>query len=307
MRRLRALCLLACLAVAPAHADDAAAWLAKIGPALRGLDYQGTLVYLAEGRIETMRVFHREDDGRERERLVAVNGPAREVVRDGERVLCIGTARGAVSYAAASGRWSDALALADVAALRGYRATLGGAGRVAGHEAQVVDVPARDAWRYGYRLWLERDTGLPLRVDLLDASGEAIEQVAFTALEFVEPADADLAPPRGARAVPMSTASARSAEPARWEVPAPPPGYALRTTRSRGDGVQMLFSDGLASVSVYVERAGDGIRGVTTSRRGAVNARAYVVDGWRVLAIGKVPLATVDHFARTLQAADADG
>lgn len=306
MKRLLPLLLLAF--AGPLHAADAAAWLAKIGPALHDLDYHGTLIYLADGRFETMKVFHREDDGRERERLVAMNGPAREVVRDGDRVVCIGTARGAVAYeAATSGRWSGALALSTVAELHGYRAELGGRGRVAGHEAQIVDIPARDGWRYGYRLWLHADTGLPLRVDLLDAGGDAIEQVAFTELRLDAPADADLRPAPGARPVPVRTAAARDDVAPRWRVPVPPPGYVLRTSRTVGDGVQMLYSDGLASVSVYVERAGEGVRGATTSRRGAVHARSYVVDGWRVVAIGKVPLATVDRFARTVRAVAADG
>jgi sigma-E factor negative regulatory protein RseB len=293
---------------APLQAADVDAWLAKIGPALRDLDYQGTLVYLADGRIETMRVFHREDDGRERERLVAVTGPAREVVRDGERVMCIGTTTGAVSYdASRSGRWTDAEALSRMARRRGYGASLGGSGRVAGHAAQIVDIPARDGWRYGYRLWLHAATGLPLRVDLLDAGGDAIEQVAFTELQLVEPSDADLAPPPGARPVRLRPTASRIDATPRWQVPVPPPGYELRASRAVGDGVQMLYSDGLASVSVYVERADAGMRGATTTRRGAVNARAYAVDGWRVLAIGKVPLATVDRFARTVRTVAKDG
>jgi sigma-E factor negative regulatory protein RseB len=299
--------LVACLlaVAAPLHAGEVDAWLAKIAPALRELDYQGTLVYLADGRIETMKVFHRHEDGRERERLVAVNGPRREVVRDGEHVMCIGTATGGVTYGGdGSGRWSGALALSGAAALRGYRATLGTSARVAGHDAQIIDVPARDAWRYGYRLWLQRDTGLPLRVDLLDDEGRAIEQVAFTELQLVTPSDADLAPTDGARSLRTEPRTTPVAGKPRWHVPSPPAGFSLRASRDIGDGVQLLYGDGLASVSVYVERAAGGIRGASTSRRGAVNARSYWVDGWRVLAIGKVPLATVDRFARTVRAAD---
>src|SRR5688500_6276412 len=130
---MRTLLILLLALSAPLQAAEVDAWLAKIAPALRGLDYQGTLVYLADGRIETMKVYHREDDGRERERLVAISGPRREVVRDGERVVCIGTAAGAVAYPGGEpGRWSGALALSVADRLRGYEATLGGTARVAG-------------------------------------------------------------------------------------------------------------------------------------------------------------------------------
>ena len=299
---IRALLLALAVLSAPLQAAEVEQWLAKIGPALRGLDYEGTLVYLADGRIETMKVWHRDDDGHERERLVAVNGPPREVARDGERIVCVGTATGSVAYEAASAGWSGAEALSRAAELTAYRATLGQQGRVAGHDAQVIDVPARDGWRYGHRLWLERRTGLPLRVDLLDARGEAIEQVAFTELRFTTPDDADLRPSDDATPVRAQASAARLRRAPRWDVPVPPPGYALRASREAGSGVQLLYSDGLASVSVYVERVGPGLRGATTTRRGAVHARSYWVDGWRVLAIGKVPLATVDRFARTVRA-----
>lgn len=307
MRRLL-LSLLLALA-GPLHAADVDAWLARVAPALGELDYRGTLVYVAGGKFATLRVFHRNDDGHERERLMAISGPPREVVRDGAKVMCIGTGQAPVAYdLRQAGRWSPALALTEALRLRGYRAALGGRGRVAGRSAQVVEVTATDGWRYGYRLWIDRDSGLPLRVDLLDGRGQAVEQVAFTELELgVRPTDAELrASGETALSRVETLAPADGAAPA-WQVPAPPEGFELRAARYRADGVQLLYSDGLASVSVYVEKAGPGLRGSRASQRGAVNARSYWLDGWHVLAIGKVPAATVDRFARTLRAVDDNG
>lgn len=290
-------------------ATDAGAWLARIAPALRQLDYQGTLVHVAGGRVETLRVFHRLDGDRERERLVAVSGPAREVIRDGPKVMCIGTGDAPVAYdLQQAGRWSPALAVSEAVALQGYRATLAGEGRVAGHAAQVVEVAAADDWRYGYRLWLERETGLPLRVDLLGQDGNAIEQVAFTELQLgFRPSDADLAPSDTRGLSPMVTLPLPERGAPGWRVPSPPPGFALRAARFQPDGVQLLYSDGLASVSVYVERAPHGQAGGSRSRRGAVHAHAYWLDGWHVLAIGKVPAATAERFARDVRAVSGDG
>lgn len=298
------------LAIAgPLHAADVEDWLARVAPALAGLDYRGTLVYVAEGKFATMRVFHRNDEGRERERLVAISGPPREVVRDGGKVMCIGTGQAPVAYdLRQAGRWSPALALAEAPGLRGYRAALGGQGRVAGRAAQIVDVTATDGWRYGYRLWIDRDSGLPLRVDLVDERGQAVEQVAFTELELgVRPSDTELRASGDAALSRIETLPPSTAASPAWQVPAPPEGFALRAARYRADGVQLLYSDGLASVSVYVEKADPGLRGSRASRRGAVNSRSYWLDGWHVLAIGKAPAATVDRFARTLRATGGDG
>ncbi|HEU0151737.1 MAG TPA: MucB/RseB C-terminal domain-containing protein [Arenimonas sp.] len=302
------LALLLALAAPLQAAVGATDWLARIGPALRGLDYQGTLVYVAGGRMETVRVFHRRDGDRERERLVTLAGPRREVIRDGSKVMCLGGDGPLAFDVGMPGRWSPALALSDAGDLPGYRVHLAGSDRVAGHAAQRIDIVAADAWRYGYRLWLERDTGLPLRVDLVDAAGEAVEQVAFTELSLDQrPSDADLAPSSAEGLVPLAPQVAGRTVTPDWHVPVPPPGFALRSARRDDAGLQLLYSDGLASVSVYVERADPRLRGASSTRRGAVHAHGFRVDGWHVLAIGKVPAATVAQLARTVRAVDADG
>src|SRR5690606_9994860 len=224
----RALVLLLLLAL-PLQVLAANAWLTRIGPALRGLDYRGTLVVVADGRMETLRVFHRNDEGRERERLVALSGPPRELVRDGERVVCVGTGGGDAAYPLdGEGHWRAAIALGEGVATEAYDIALGGQGRVAGYPAQILEVRAGDRWRYGYRLWLEQDSGLPLRVDLLDAGGRAVERVAFTELELgVQPSDEELSPSAAVTPVPTRRASPLPPESVGWLVRSPPPGFVL--------------------------------------------------------------------------------
>lgn len=310
---MRAACLALLLALAaPLHAAVGAAdWLARIEPALRGLDYQGTLVHVAGGRVETVRLFHRRDGDRERERLVALGGSPREVVRDGRRVMCLGGGDGPLAFeVTAHGGWSPALALSAAGDLPGYRVRLAGSDRVAGHAAQRIDILATDRWRYGYRLWLERRTGLPLRVDLVDERGEAVEQVAFTDLAIGQrPRDEDLEPSSAKGLVPVVPVAGQRADAGTpdWRVPAPPPGFVLRSSRRDESGLQLLYSDGLASVSVYIERADPSLRAASATRQGAVHAKAFHSAGWHVLAIGKVPAETVAHLARTVRAVDADG
>ena len=310
MKRLLLIAGLLLLAPLAQAAADAGAWLARVGPALRGLDYQGTLVVVADGRVDTLRVFHRVDAGRERERLVALSGPPREVLRDGSRVMCIGTGVAPVAYdMGQAGRWSEALAVSEAAGQTGYEAQLGGRGRVAGHAVQRVEVLATDAWRYGYRLWLEKRTGLPLRVDLLDGEGKSIELVAFTDISLDQrPSDADLEASAPAELEKVSPLPGPAAATPAWHVPVPPAGFRLRAARPLADGgVHLLYSDGLASVSVYVERVDSHLRGESRRQRGAVHVRSFWLDGWQVLAIGKVPAATVDRFARTVRAVPANG
>jgi sigma-E factor negative regulatory protein RseB len=285
---------------------DAADWLERIGPALEREDYQGTLVTVSGNSMDTLGVFHSWEDGRERMRLVALTGPRRELIRDDRLVMCIGTGLASAGYDGdPSGRWNPAGRFADAGKLPNYVAHLGNSGRVAGRDCQVVDLQPKDQWRYGYRLWLDHDTGLPLRIALLGEQGRPLEQMAFTELRTSKPTLADLKPSttEGLRRVQSLKVNRVASDPG-WRVAPPPPGYQLRGGRRLGDSVQLLYSDGLASVSVYIEPVARTARGERSLRRGAVNVHTLVGNGRRVVAIGKVPAGTVAYFARHVAPAE---
>lgn len=193
---------------------------------------------------------------------------------------------------------SPALALGERPARRHYRAQLAGTGVVAGKPAQIVAIAALDDWRFGYRLWLDKASGRALRVDTLGADGALVEREEF----------AQAVPPTGLRraAEPASQAALRTAAEG-WYVPSPPAGFRLRAARRDRQGMHLLYGDGVASVSVYIERGAPGLSGASSSQRGAIHARDYWVDGWRILAIGNVPGVTVDRFARTVTRAAGHG
>ena len=293
--------------VAGLWSKDAGDWLERIGPALAELNYKGTLVMVSGANIETLGVFHEYDEGRERMRLVTLTGPHREVIRNDKMVMCIGTGMDSVGYDADTDkRWNPAGQFAGAEKLESYHATLAGRGRVANRDCQLVDLKPKDGWRYGYRLWLDQKTGLPLRIALVGEGGAALEQMAFTDLSVgARPSEAELQPSTGQGLRRVQTLNpGKQADPG-WRVHAPPPGFSLRSGRRLGDSVQLLYSDGLASVSVYVEPMAPGERGESAMRRGAVNVHSIWQDGRRVVAIGKVPAATVDYFARNAQAVGA--
>ncbi|KFN41140.1 MucB/RseB C-terminal domain-containing protein [Arenimonas oryziterrae] len=280
-------------------------WLQRIGPALTEQNYQGTLVMVSGAHMETLGIFHAFEGGIERMRLVALTGPRREVIQDDKLVMCIGTGLGPVGYDAdTGGRWNPAEQFAMAASLDGYRAKLGSVGRVANRDAQIIDIQARDNWRYGHRLWLDKETALPLRMALMGENGQPLEQMVFTDLQLgVVPDPIDLRPSteQGLRRI-QTLSPGKDSDPG-WRVVAPPPGFALRAGRRLGDSVQLLYSDGLASVSVYIEPMPANQAGQSAMRRGAVNAHSVWQGGRRVVAIGKVPAQTAEYFARNVQAA----
>lgn len=279
----------------PRSASD---WLERIGPALREQNYQGTLVMVTGDRMDTLGVFHAFAAGHERMRLVTLSGNHREVIRDNDLVMVIGASHAPVGYDAdGAGRANPGERFAGAGKLDTYRATLGARARVAGRDAQIVELAARDSWRYGFRLWLDRQTALPLRIALIGDAGRPLEQMAFTEIQVGQaPAEADLRPSTndGLQRV-QSLASDQPVDPG-WRIDDPPPGFALRGARRLGQAVQLLYSDGLSSVSVYIEPMPRGQQGESAMQRGAVNAHSRWGDGRRVVAIGKVPAATVERF-----------
>ena len=308
-------------AAAGADEAEALAWLDRMAEASQRLNYDGVFVYRHGDEIETMRVIHRGGEEGELERLVSLNGAPREVLRDASRVTCIRTdersvrvgpshPRGVLAsvFRDSDGRFTDY-----------YDLRLSGRDRVAGRPARELAIMPRDDYRYGYRLWLDEATGLALRSELLHPDGTPIEQLVYTSLSF--PAhipDALLEPSvsgdnfvwlraEGAPDAPDALAT----PPRKWRVQWLPEGFEMK--RSASDPMvyasrpvrHMVFSDGLASFSVYVERLDEDPEPfLGRSRMGAVNAYGGLVDGHQVTVVGEVPEATVHRVAREVTRID---
>lgn len=305
-RRLpRGLVALALLVLAaPLAAQTAAEWLQRMDSAAREQNYIGTMVYGARGQMDTLRVFHRVSEAGESERLVSLNGEPREMVRHGSTVLFTGNGslpRAYVRGAAATP--FDADQLQD--ALPHYRVMAVGEDRVAGLRAQVIDVRAGDAFRYSWRLWLDADTGLLLKSVRHGVDGIPVELMMFTDIALgAVPSDEQLkatvaTEPRQVDARPLATASPGEA---RWDIADLPPGF--RQTLSERDAAQpneehLVFTDGLASVSVYISpvAANDATPPINL-REGALSVFSRQVDRYRVYVIGDVPELTVQRFAQ---------
>jgi sigma-E factor negative regulatory protein RseB len=307
MHRRARLALLGALAVvSPAWAQDAAGWMARMGEALTGLDYQGDLVYAYAGQIETLRVYHAAGPDGGRERLVSVSGAPREIVRAGGQVLFSGSAAQPSSYgeAGATPRLLGLLPGASPDNLQAHYAfVLGGTERVAALEAQVLDIRPRDAYRYGFRLWLERDTGMLLKSMRFGADGRPVEQLMFTRIELrMRPAEADLAASAAASSsTPMQLPQAETGRTPSWRAVDPPPGFvlALQQPAPQGSSEHLIYSDGIASVSVYVEALTPEVPAFSgPASRGAVSLYGRVLDGHQITVLGDVPAPTVERFAQ---------
>ncbi len=295
-RRLAVVAWALCAAFAAHAADDPASLLQRAAAAFGNLQYQGTFVYLHDGRLDAMRVTRSVGPEGSVERLVALTGERRELVRDASGTRC--TVGGGSMTLAEAGRVAlpapDLQRLADPESP--YLIAVVGRDRVAGHDALVLDARPRDAARYGYRLWIEPQSGMLLGSTLVGPTGAAVEQIMFVDL-VLQPAAEGAAPvPAAAQAA----AAAEAADDAGWTVGDLPAGFRLvgRAADSAPGAQHLLYSDGLASVSVYVEPLGNAPVG--SHRRGALSVYGRTLDQHQVVVVGDVPPATVERIARSV-------
>jgi sigma-E factor negative regulatory protein RseB len=281
-----------------AQAPQPAELLARMAESLQSLEYEGTFVYVHDGRVDAVRVSRTLGPEGPVDRLLTLSGDRREVVRERGELRCL-TPGGTVSAATDLRR---GLLASQPEQLRGlaehYRFTIAGVDRVAGFDATVLDALPLDAQRYAHRLWLERASGMLLASMLRAPDGAPVEQLAFTELRIRQ----STLHGSGTAMADIATAPAAPA-PSRWAAPGLPPGFRLVARPPAPAGSEhLLYSDGLASVSIYIEPPGGGLLG--PSRRGAVNAFGRALADAHVVVIGDLPAPTVAAIAVSLERAE---
>ncbi len=276
-----------------ASADEAAAnWIQRMNGAMHGLAYRGVVVYVRGGQLQALEVERRFVDGMPEDVLRTLTGEPREVVRAGGRLASVAAAGVLRIEDALDEPWTTLVAgpVADLEA--SYRLTLTGEARVAGRPAVVVDAIPRDDARYGYRLWLERESGLLLGSAVLTAAGQLLEQSMFTQVEFAAGPARATAPPTAAEPKLIG-----------WSVPGMPAGFRLVAAREHeGAGRHLVFSDGLASVSVYIEPGPARLLG--HAQRALMRAYGASGDGFHVVVVGELPPGALERIARSVRRAD---
>jgi sigma-E factor negative regulatory protein RseB len=288
-------------------------WLERMSQAAHQLDYDGTFVYSHDGHMQTMRIVHSSSNGNERERLLSLSGPSREVIRDNDEVTCIlpDDNEVVVESTGPARRLPLDLPQRLETLERYYRFSDGGDERIAGHQARKIVIMPLDRYRYGHALWLHQNKGLLLRAELYNEEGVVVEQLMFTALEFHDSLPPGLLEPEtrgrdvvwqrgGARPEGLDTADL-------WTVGELPPGFVLENHRHHfmaGNNAlveHLLFSDGLASVSVFIEPEGEGREGfVGGLRLGAVNTFSRSHHGYYITVMGEVPPLTARRIAESV-------
>jgi len=327
--------LLAALPQRSFGADDPRDWLQKMNQALSTRNYDGTFFHLSEGRVETMRIVHRVRAGHVTERLQSLDGSGREFVRNNDELTCYLPDQHTVLVEPRPdhGPFLGSLPQFGADVNDFYRIESLPAAHILGRAARVIAVTPKDQFRFGYRLWLDEKTAMPLKTQLCDATGQVIEQIFFARLEMPDSIpDSDLVPQvrtDGMRWVRQGP-SRDSAPPglSAFRASELPPGFRLTVEGAQTLGgatvpaSHLVYSDGLATVSVFVEAPPSDAHGTSVGADAAADAPAEppmqglarvgsgyafstVVQGHQVTAVGEVPARTVEFIAHSVKSSDA--
>lgn len=301
--------------VAQAAPQGIQAWLERLHEASRNWAYTGTFVVSADGEMAASRIWHICDGSQQLERIDSLTGPQRTTVRRNDEVLTLlPDAQLAWRETRDAFRlFPDFLRQPGQQIASYYQARNGGTDRVAGHEASLVEFLPRDDWRFAYRVWSEKRTGLVIKLQTLGATGEVLEQVAFTELQLDAPLrmaalERLMSPPKDYR-LKEPTVRKTTAEAEGWRLKAGVPGFQsvscqvqLPAKAGMPAMMQWVFSDGMASVSLFVETF-DPQRHTKEKAvaSGATHSLTRRLDSHWVTALGEVPPKTLQAFVSALE------
>jgi sigma-E factor negative regulatory protein RseB len=312
---LATLCVALCgLCVESVVAQDGAPhdWLDRMAGAVQTTNYEGTVIRMQNGKVEALKVVHLIKDGVIHEKVIVQEGNGLEIIRNGNEVHCILPDKKSVLVQ----EWNDqstlfsSLPSSDIRFGSEYDLSLVRKERVAGRKTVLLAIRPHDEFRFGHRIWLDIETGFPLQTKLMNTEGDVIEQVKFADVSIDQDIHANaLTPSTSIENFRWFTEPKRKVTHAvstSWQSEELPSGFRVVSTHeeklSGRDAMvtHILYSDGLANVSVFIEPASDK-KIAQRSRVGASNSYSVESGGYQVTAVGEVPAATVERIAASMR------
>lgn len=297
----------------------------RMHDASRKRAYTGTFVVSsASGNLSSARIWHVCEGDQQMERVEALTGVPRSTFRHNDQVITFfpQTQVARTERRESLGLFPNLLKSSDSAIDEFYAARQVGSDRVAGFDASVVQLKPKDKLRYGYRIWSEKKSGLVVKLQTLDTDGRVLEQAAFSDLQIDAPVKMGtlvhmMGDTAGYKVVTTELVKTTAAAEG-WSLKNPVAGFKPMSCYKRpmaADGgaigaadntLQWVFSDGLASVSLFVE-AYDPSRHTREAHlvMGATQMLTRHLSGptgdWWITVVGEVPLQTLKAFAQSLE------
>jgi sigma-E factor negative regulatory protein RseB len=294
-----------------AMGGEALQLLQKVAGSAQKLTYSGVFVYQNGTRSETSRITRLIEDGNEFERLEVLDGSPREVIRRNDEVSCYLPDNKLMIVERRSARQLFPTVMpGNLAGLAEYYVIRKGAiARVAGVSSRMVIIEPKDEFRFGHQFWIEPNSGLLLKANLIGDTGTILETFAFTELRIGGPVTKEMVEAQVERSgtadwqVQRVSANELRTDDGQWQFRNPLPGFRRISAMKRKlrpdspDSTQLIFSDGLAAISIFLEPLAGRVREEPSAFSvGAVNVYKRQVADYQLIVMGDVPAAALRHF-----------
>ena len=301
--------------------DDVWLLLQKTAYAARELNYQGVFVYQNGKQTRSVQITHVNNSGQEMTRNLVLDNSMqpdkpREVYSQGNDIVIFhakNEANNSTTMVIEKRRGQNlfpAMLPTDLHTIKvSYSARPGTIEMIAGRTAQVIELVPNDAFRYSYKIWADTEFGLLLKMTLLDNKKQTLEQIEFNQLSMLNSQDVNWFQPKidvKKNYVTEDVATVNHVD-TNWIVAELPTGYTkvdhvlLNLPGKTVPVDQMIFSDGIASVSLFIEPITKGMHPKMGHMMiGSTNISANVIDGFQITVVGEVPEATVMLIAKAV-------
>lgn len=296
---------------------DDSAWLSAMAFAAHQTNFSGVFVYQSGSRVEMSRITHLADKDGEHERLEGLDGLKREVIRNNDTVwLFLGGKKVRVEKRRAQHSFPALLPEQIQTLKENYQIVQAGEDRVAEYHAHTVVFRPKDNLRYTRKMWADSATGLLLKAEILDERGGVIEQYAFSQLtiggnfdrKWIIPKDVEITNSPAQNNIVSPAQANLDKVPSGWQIDFVPTGFKriLEMKRTISDKklpvVHIVYSDGLAGISVFIEKVGVGAEAkIGLSSQGAVHIYSRLLGDSLVTVVGEITPRAVIQVADSVR------
>ena len=300
--------LISLSAIADHPKENIEKWLAKMHHAAHMINYDGTFVYGQNNEMTSMQIIHSVDSNGEFERLISLDGSGREVIRSGDTVTCILPDKKSVvvDKSKPDTEFPPTFPLKIEQLSKFYDFHLTENGMVAGRTAKKIMIIPKDKYRYAHTLWVDEKTGLLLKDHLIGEKGKIVEQFMFTQINYPKVIEKVRLISKSENKkftwyqAKESESKQETNKSMNWKIMNIPAGFVSGVKRHHNMTMSampvehFIYSDGLSSVSIFVEKQMDNSKNLMGgSTMGAVNAYGRAIGKYHVTVVGEVPHATV--------------
>jgi sigma-E factor negative regulatory protein RseB len=315
--------------------------LKRMSDADRNQSYQGTFILRKSDNLSTLRVTHGVGESGAWESIEMLNGEPKKVLRNNNRVVTVYPEQELITI-----RYTDKTRSLHLQLPKNieqlelfYSLNRLSDDRIANRRTLVVELLPKDQYRYGYRYWVDKETGMLLRCDLVveddNKEKKVIEQMMFVSLDYLIDApvpgfELEQYALYRQQVLDEPVVDVMQSKQQHWVVNSLPDGFMLTQSSMRysqslviasndsaanssidstevvisktspPDLLHMVYSDGLASVSIFIEK-NQGLKKHLQggASMGAVNAFGRSVGDYFVTVVGEVPVRTVESIAQS--------